>query len=806
MRIITQIISLFIFTIITFSGSGGVYSQNIDSLLEEINSNTEPKKLISIYNALGNKLRYAYSDSAMNFYRASLKLSVAQGDKLSEAEANASIGTMWAIKNNYDSAIYYSKKSLQIREKLIDTSGIAKSLNSMGLIELRQDNLSSSKYFLLLALEKGKSISDSSLLSKIYNNLGLLHKRKHNFDSALYFYHESLMLKEQLNDIKGIGSTTNNIALIYEKISEFDLALKYLNQSLVIRKQNKNNYGEAIVLNNFGLVYESQGDFKKALEFYMRSLKVMEELNKTARIATLYNNIGSVYVKLKDYKSGFDYLNKGLEINSNLGNVRGQINCVLDIAHFFEDLNVYQNAIAEYKKALVLLNTIDDMALRSEIFEGLYNSYEKFNYYDSALFFYKKYVHLNDSIFNTYSRRNIEKLEIEFQTLKKEKENQDLIRQNQIKEEELKRLLLVGAILSLILASIIVIGFFSIKSKNKLEKTYKLVLEQRNSIQTQSFELKNAYRKLQELSGFKEELTSMIVHDLKNPLNIILNVATINNYPDREQVILQSGKQMLNLVMNILDVYKYEGKSFRLELKNQFINPIINKVKTDMSFVLSEKSVKIQNNIDYDFLVKLDSNAIERVIINLLTNAIKFSPQGSVILITTEAIKNNKFRLHIIDQGEGLPSDSLVHIFEKFEQHEIRKLGFSGSTGIGLTYCKIAIEAHGGKIGVNSELNKGADFYFELDYLETKESEMHEGEGNENYLLLSRDNRRLLYPYIMALQEKNIYEVTEIRNILKLISKENKELNKFCTLIEGSVLNCNQVMFDELLELALSKE
>jgi len=73
-------------------------------------------------------------------------------------------------------------------------------------------------------------------------------------------------------------------------------------------------------------------------------------------------------------------------------------------------------------------------------------------------------------------------------------------------------------------------------------------------------------------------------------------------------------------------------------------------------------------------------------------------------------------------------------------------------------------------------------------------------------LLLSRENRRLLYPYILALQEKNIYEVTDIRNILKLISIENKELQQFCVLIENSVLNCNQVMFDELLELALIKD
>ncbi len=780
-------------------------SQNNYALFKKLSETDTPYERLIIYNLLGNNLKHAYPDSAMGFYKKSLKISIAEGNNILKANTIGLIGSVWAVKNRYDSAYYYINRSIKLNKKIKNESGVALALNSLGLVELQKENRVKAKKQFLLATNMSLKLNDSVLISLSYNNLGLLYKRNHNYDSALYYYHESLKIRERLGDSWGIGSTTNNIAIIYEKISNFELALKYLRRSLIIRQQNENIYGEAVVNINYGLVYESRGELSLALKHYKKSLVVMTKLNKSSKIALLHNNIGSVYVNLKNFKSGFEHLQKGLIINKELGDISGQINSILELAEFFEKLKIYQNAINHYQEALALSKYIDDIALNSVIYEGLYNSYELFSRFDSALLYYKKYAMLNDSIFNTYSKRNIEKLEIEYQSLKKEKQNQDLIRQNQIKEENLKRLLLVGAMLLVVLASIIVFGFFFVKSKNKLEKTYQLVLDQRNSIQTQSYELNSAYKKLQEFSTFKEQLTNMIVHDLKNPLNTILNVAQINSYPDKEKVIFQSGKQMLNLVMNILDVYKYEGKSFMPECKEQFVNALIYKIKADMSFVLSEKSIKIKTELDYDYKVNIDSESFERIIVNLLTNAIKFSDQGSMIIISTEPIKNNRFRLHVIDKGVGIASKNIDEIFMKFEQREKRKLGYSESTGIGLTYCKMAIEAQGGNIGVTSEVGKGSDFYIELNYLETKTSDIVEDDDKENYLLLSRENRNILQPHIKILQKKDIFEVTEIRNILKLINRENKELQEFCSQIEGSVLNCNQQMFNELIELALGK-
>ncbi len=779
------------FMLFMLSGISINASTNNDSLLKQAAITSNSKELIGIYNQLGNNLRYAYPDSALIFYKNSLKLAKASNNKTLFADALGSISSVWAIKNEFDSARFYCQQSVNLNREIDNREGLAKSLNSFGLIELQYENYPIAKVRLLESIELGLQLNDSNLVSKAYNNLGLLFKRKHNYDSALYFYLESLKIKELLFDLEGAGATANNIGLIYTSLKEYALAEKYINQSLTIRKQTKNRYAEAMVLNNYGLLFENKGDLNQALKKYQASLLIMEELKKPDKISILYNNIGSVYIKTKDFKKAHEFLQKALETNTAAKNTRGQINSLLSMAKFFEDLRIYQNAISYYKQAMQLTGKIDDIELISQVYEGLFTCYEQNYKFDSALYFYKQFTLLNDSIFNTYSKRNIEKLEIEYQSLKKEKENQDLFRQNQLKEEKLTRFLWIGIALTTVLGVLILAGFSLISGKQKLKKTYDLVLEQRNNIQKQSTELKKAYQKLEEFTKVKEELTSMIVHDLKNPLNIILNIAKTKDYPNRDKVVHHAGKQMMNLIMNILDVYKYQGTEFLLDRRRIYINKVIYDIKRELEFILAEKSHQLITQFEFDYQISVDILSFERIIVNLLTNAIKFSPPGGKITVQTETINPKIFRLHVIVSGEGISPQILNKIFEKFLQHESRNMGFSGSTGIGLAYCKMAVEAHGWKIGVNSPPNNGADFYIDMEFIDQVVASS-QIQPEQAPIQISNENRKMLYPIVISLVDKDIFEVSEIKNILKTINRTDSEVEKYCQQIENSVINCNK--------------
>jgi hypothetical protein len=244
-----------------------------------------------------------------------------------------------------------------------------------------------------------------------------------------------------------------------------------------------------------------------------------------------------------------------------------------------------------------------------------------------------------------------------------------------------------------------------------------------------------------------------------------------------------------------------------LDKRRVYLNKIVYDICKEQEFILSEKSNHLSIEFEYDYLVAIDLLSFERILTNLLSNAIKFSPPSGKITIRTEPISPKKFRLHVIDSGEGIPTHAMDKIFEKFEQHESRSLGFSGSTGIGLTYCKMAVEAHGGKIGVKKSDKKGADFYIEFEYNDRCLAKSAQNNTIEKppILVIDNNSRAILYPYAMALVDKDVFEVSEIKNIIKLIDKDNPQVHSFCEQIENSVLNCNQQDYDELLDLVISK-
>jgi signal transduction histidine kinase len=164
---------------------------------------------------------------------------------------------------------------------------------------------------------------------------------------------------------------------------------------------------------------------------------------------------------------------------------------------------------------------------------------------------------------------------------------------------------------------------------NKLNNYSNEILQQKEEIQVQRESLEIALNKLKELQKYKDGVAAMIVHDLKNPLNTILNQT-------KNVLISESASQMLNMVNNILDLQKYEGTSIPLTLKNEKLNNIIENALFDTRYLTESKNLSIKSNISRNFEVLVDSVLIERVFINLLTNAIKYSPLNETIRIEAE--------------------------------------------------------------------------------------------------------------------------------------------------------------------------
>jgi signal transduction histidine kinase len=192
-----------------------------------------------------------------------------------------------------------------------------------------------------------------------------------------------------------------------------------------------------------------------------------------------------------------------------------------------------------------------------------------------------------------------------------------------------------------------------------------------------------------------------------------LNISIMDNNQEKENFIHEAGREMNNLVMNILDVYKYENTSMVLCKEPVLLKELIEGALDDVSFLGKLRKVNFTLEIVDNIIVNLDRGIFHRVIVNLLTNAIKYSPVGGKIEIRTFVENHNYFKLTVKDNGPGIRLERQKTIFDRY-QAGAQQDSLLPSTGLGLNFCKMAVESHGGTICVESDEQQGAKFITSL--------------------------------------------------------------------------------------------
>jgi signal transduction histidine kinase len=341
------------------------------------------------------------------------------------------------------------------------------------------------------------------------------------------------------------------------------------------------------------------------------------------------------------------------------------------------------------------------------------------------------------------------------------------------------------------------------KSHQEIERNNSQLQKKNEEIVKQAQEIENANRQLQQLNLFKEEMTGMIVHDLKNPLNSIIGLA-------ESEAVKQAGRQMLGMVMNMLDVQKYENTEIELDTAESFVDEIAVSAVRQVDMLLKQKSILLKNQIQ-NYRVSVEWELIERVFVNILTNAIKYTPNNGSILLVSSAYQNEngkQFRdfvkIEITDTGQGIPASKLDTVFQKFEQVVAKKSGMARSTGIGLTFCKLIVEAHGGDIGVESELGRGTTIWFTLPTLskQTAGSLMRNVTTEKFSVELAEAEKELLSPFLNRFRRLSIYEYSSMEAILRdSVFEKSESLKQWKEAMNNALLTSNKEQFTALIDM-----
>jgi len=239
-------------------------------------------------------------------------------------------------------------------------------------------------------------------------------------------------------------------------------------------------------------------------------------------------------------------------------------------------------------------------------------------------------------------------------------------------------------------------------------------------LRRQQRELETMLARQRELEGMRDSMVHMIVHDLRAPLTAVFNYLDLVREqetgfisPESLQnldLAMKASRWMVQMVNVLLDASKIESGQMQLHISECDVGDVVSDAIDAIRSLADEKNVLYH---PAHARAAIDRDAIARVIQNLVSNAVKLTPPGGEVHVRLQN-KGEALRTEVSDHGPGIAAEHHPKIFEKFGQLDTNVRQSIPSSGLGLYFCKLAVEAHGGHIGVDSEVGRGSTFWFEL--------------------------------------------------------------------------------------------
>ena len=262
------------------------------------------------------------------------------------------------------------------------------------------------------------------------------------------------------------------------------------------------------------------------------------------------------------------------------------------------------------------------------------------------------------------------------------------------------------------------------KQNIQIKEQNETLLYLHSELTAQAEELEKQRRKAIELTDAKSKFLANMSHELRTPMNSILGLTELMlekvdldpRNKERLEVVLSSGKRLMMLINDILDLSKIEAGKIEVNYEDVLLDEILTEVSVAIAPLAAEKNIAFDviKNIDSHTVISTDRGKVVQVLMNLLGNAVKYTDHGKITLRVS--VGNQMLNFEVIDTGIGIPGDDINIIFEEFQRVNSTKARKRGGTGLGLAISKKLAEILEGKLTVKSEINRGSTFTFSIPY------------------------------------------------------------------------------------------
>ncbi|AWG23343.1 hybrid sensor histidine kinase/response regulator [Flavobacterium faecale] len=605
----------------------------------------------------------------------------------------------------------------------------------------------------------------------------------------------SFLYSQQIKKVGEQDSITFYNKIIADNIAKSNIkaALQNTQKAINFSKETKDQVAEAVCNYKLGQIYFGVKKYEDALDAFQKSILLFESQKMSTTHASAYYYQGLCYMrrknivraresfdksqdlydslKIKDadelinFQKGIIYKMEGkYDLASTIFNtiiVKSTTDDLLDTTkagslyqigtiEMIQDRN--NLALTYFNKSLDLNEKNKNLEQKSRILFALSTVYEKMLDKNNAYNYLKQHTNLKESI----SIADNEKLGVDdYESFKETERLKEIAQLNKEKKEQEKTnefTQLINVLAGSLIGILSLLSLVLYKN-NRIKRKSNLLLEDKNK------ELVRAKEKIEKASNARSEFLSTVSHELRTPLNAINGIAHLlleENPRESQRQYLDSlkfsGEYLTTFINDILEINKIESNNVEVEKTNFSLRELLCNIKNSLKELAIKNNDAFTVTVDQDVPDHLigDPTKLSQIFINLINNALKFTSNGSVAVVTKLiSSEENAVVLffEVKDTGIGIREDKLNVVFESFAQGSVEINRKFGGTGLGLTIVKRLVALLGGKIKVESKIGEGARFYFQLEFgvdtnpMEVKEKLYDEALLKDKHILIVEDNK-----------------------------------------------------------------
>ena len=717
-------------------------------------------------------------------------------------EMYALLAYTFLVNLAHDSAMHYHKLENQVARKAGQAEAIGLSMSRIGVIFFETNRFDSAKWYIEQGIEILEKTNNTTYLYKVYTHYANAHLFHKDYAVAQQYYLKALQQAEALQQTRYIANAYAKLSTVANQLKSFDLLLQYTKQSYTLYQKLQVMPMWAIANQNLAEAYNKLGLSDSAVHYQNQAVELAETYGYEAYLPHMYNVLGTYLWRANQFHLVIETYQKGIQMAQKVQDTVKlvELNNLLSRAYGFTQQ--YQASIATVKKNLKLLkpNQFEDRCnaytILGECYKLTKNYQAATTALDSALELSHKDKLHKDSVMNTQVASQIHELTIQYETEKKEQAIVALNEKQELSQQVIVRQRLLQLGLGVLAVLLLAIGALIYRSRRRALTDKDAIAHQKEEIEAQAEELQTTNDKMVALDGFKQKMMGHIVHDLKNPLNLIYNNTS-------SPQIKQTTASMMNLVLNLLDTQKLESTQLAVQAEDKNLYELVNQAVQQVQYMAEQKQVELVLQVPQAMQLLADAGLTVRVFVNLLTNAIKYAPLNSQVTITAQPAPlpggGQGITIGVADQGPGIPAQQQQHLFSAYNTGG-RGQGIAPSTGLGLHFCQLAVEAHRGTIQVSSAPGQGTTMLVTLPATAAVATPAV-ATSHQASVAFTAAELSTLAPYIKQLQQIAFYEYNKVADVMDSITTDaNTNITRWKESILQSVLMSNQVAYQQLIE------